>query len=221
MVSDSDLARALRDRLGDDAVVDRETELAPYRTELRGRYRSRSAIAVLPRDTESVAAAVTLCAAHGVGIVPQGGNTGLCGGSVPTGTRREIVLSLGRLNRIRAVDALNDTLTAEAGCVLAEVQRAAEQADRLFALSLAAEGSYRNSGQRCTAVKRILVQEGIAADFTDRLVEKTKEYVCGDPMDEATRVGTVIDEASARSLEAVVQEAVAAGGGGAEQEVDG
>jgi aldehyde dehydrogenase (NAD+) len=84
-------------------------------------------------------------------------------------------------------------------------------ADLELAVTLAAEGSYRNSGQRCTAVKRILVEDGIAEDFTARLVAKTKEYVCGDPMDEATRVGTVIDEAAARSLETVLREAVAAG----------
>src|SRR5207247_6127190 len=69
-----------------------------------------------------------------------------------------------------------------------------DDADLELAVTLAAEGSYRNSGQRCTAVKRILVQEGIAAAFTQRLVEKTREYPCGDPMDPATRVGTVIDE---------------------------
>jgi len=84
-------------------------------------------------------------------------------------------------------------------------------ADLDLAVTLAAEGSYRNSGQRCTAVKRILVEEGIAADFTRRLVEKTREYLCGDPLDESTRVGTVIDEASAANLEAVLREAVAAG----------
>jgi aldehyde dehydrogenase (NAD+) len=84
-------------------------------------------------------------------------------------------------------------------------------ADLELAVTLAAEGSYRNSGQRCTAVKRILVEEQIAAEFTRRLVEKTKEYRCGDPMDENTKVGTVIDEASAIQLEAVVQEAVAGG----------
>lgn len=84
-------------------------------------------------------------------------------------------------------------------------------ADIELAVALAAEGSYRNSGQRCTAVKRILVEDGIATEFTRRLVEKTKEYVCGDPMDEATRVGTVIDEASATYLESVVNEAVVAG----------
>jgi aldehyde dehydrogenase (NAD+) len=84
-------------------------------------------------------------------------------------------------------------------------------ADIELAVTLAAEGSYRNSGQRCTAVKRILVEDRIAPEFTRRLVEKTKEYICGDPMDEATRVGTVIDEASAIYLESVVKEAVAAG----------
>ena len=87
-----------------------------------------------------------------------------------------------------------------------------EDADLDLAVTLAAEGSYRNSGQRCTAVKRILVHRRIAEEFTLRLVEKTREYVCGDPMDEATRVGTVIDEQSAIYLEAVVREAVPAGG---------
>lgn len=86
-----------------------------------------------------------------------------------------------------------------------------DDADLDLAVTLAAEGSFRNSGQRCTAVKRILVQDGIAEEFTRRLVEKTREYVCGDPMDEATRVGTVIDEASAIQLETVVHEALAAG----------
>jgi len=84
-------------------------------------------------------------------------------------------------------------------------------ADLDLAVQLAAEGSFRNSGQRCTAVKRILVQQGIAPEFTRRLAEKAKEYVCGNPTDEATRVGTVIDEASAIYLETVLNEAVAAG----------
>ena len=87
-----------------------------------------------------------------------------------------------------------------------------EDADLDLAVTLAAEGSYRNSGQRCTAVKRILVHRRIAEEFTLRLVEKTREYVCGDPTDEATRVGAVIDEQSAIYLETVVREAVAAGG---------
>lgn len=86
-----------------------------------------------------------------------------------------------------------------------------EDADLDLAVNLAAEGAYRNSGQRCTAVKRILVQEGIADEFTKRFVEKTKEYICGDPADPETRVGTVIDEASAIYLEEVVAKAVAQG----------
>jgi aldehyde dehydrogenase (NAD+) len=86
-----------------------------------------------------------------------------------------------------------------------------DDADLDLAVTLASGGSYRNSGQRCTAVKRILVQSGIAPEFTRRLVEKTREYVCGNPMEESTRVGTVIDEASAMYLESVVKEAEAAG----------
>jgi phosphonoacetaldehyde dehydrogenase len=84
-------------------------------------------------------------------------------------------------------------------------------ADLDLAVTLAAEGSYRNSGQRCTAVKRLLVEERIAADFTSRLVEKTREYRCGDPLDEETKVGTVIDEAAAVNLENAMREAVASG----------
>ncbi|WP_342328887.1 phosphonoacetaldehyde dehydrogenase [Pedobacter sp. FW305-3-2-15-E-R2A2] len=86
-----------------------------------------------------------------------------------------------------------------------------EDADLDLAVGLAAEGAYRNSGQRCTAVKRILVHESIADEFTRRFIEKTKEYICGDPADPETRVGTVIDEASAIYLEKVLAMAVAQG----------
>lgn len=83
-----------------------------------------------------------------------------------------------------------------------------EDADMELAVMLAAEGSFRNSGQRCTAVKRILVQESIAAAFTKKFIEKAKEYTCGDPADPDTRVGTVIDEKAAINLENVVKKAV-------------
>lgn len=86
-----------------------------------------------------------------------------------------------------------------------------EDADLNLAVQLAAEGAYRNSGQRCTAVKRILVHEKIAGEFTSMLVEKTREYLAGDPADERTRVGTVIDERAAVYLETVLGEAVSAG----------
>ena len=96
-----------------------------------------------------------------------------------------------------------------------------DDADLDLGVTLAAEGCYRNSGQRCTAVKRVLVQEGILAAFTERFVAKTAEYTVGDPGDEATRIGTVIDEAAAKVLEERVQAAVAQGarvlaGGGRE-----
>ncbi|WP_298715360.1 aldehyde dehydrogenase family protein, partial [Chitinophaga sp.] len=86
-----------------------------------------------------------------------------------------------------------------------------EDADMDLAVTLAAEGSYRNSGQRCTAVKRILVQESIHDEFVERLIEKTKEYLAGDPHLPETRVGTVIDEPAAKYLEDVVAKAVAQG----------
>ena len=103
-----------------------------------------------PGATAEVSEVVALCAREEVAVVPQGGNTGLVGGSVPTGTRREIVLSLGRMNRIRSLDPLNDTITVDAGCVLAAVQQAAEEAGRLFPLSLAAEGSCQIGGNLST-----------------------------------------------------------------------
>ncbi|MDA7645191.1 aldehyde dehydrogenase family protein [bacterium] len=86
-----------------------------------------------------------------------------------------------------------------------------DDADLDLAVRLAAEGSFRNSGQRCTAVKRILVQEGIRSEFTKRFVEKAKEYVSGDPGSLDTRVGTVIDETAARTLEERVLKSVSDG----------
>jgi FAD/FMN-containing dehydrogenase len=131
-------------------VLTAPEDTRPYFTDWRRQYSAQAECVVRPANTAEVARVVTLCVREGVAVVPQGGNTGLVGGSVPTGTRREVVLSLGRLNRIRNLDALNDTVTVEAGCVLAEVQRAAEQAERLFPLSLAAEGSCQIGGNLST-----------------------------------------------------------------------
>jgi FAD/FMN-containing dehydrogenase len=131
-------------------VLTAPEEAKPYLTDWRKQYAAAAECVVRPASAQEVSQVVALCAREGVAIVPQGGNTGLVGGSVPTGARREVVLSLGRLNRIRALDALNDTMTVEAGCVLAEVQRAAEAAGRLFPLSLAAEGSCQIGGNLST-----------------------------------------------------------------------
>ena len=146
----NDFPGALAAVVGGKYVLAGDSDTAPYVTDWRRQYSGTAVCVVRPASTAEVSGVVRLCAEAGVAIVPQGGNTGLCGGSVPAGTQRQIVLSLSRLNRIRELDALNDTITVEAGCVLAEVQRAAAAADRLFALSLAAEGSCQIGGNLST-----------------------------------------------------------------------
>jgi len=141
---------ALAAIVGAKNVLTASDDTAPYLTDWRKQFSGPAVCVVRPASTAEVSAIVRLCAEAGIAIVPQGGNTGLCGGSVPTGTRPEIVLSLSRMNRIRELDALNNTVTVEAGCVLADVQRAAAQADRLFALSLGAEGSCQIGGNLST-----------------------------------------------------------------------
>jgi FAD/FMN-containing dehydrogenase len=141
---------ALGGIVGERNVLTAEADTAPFRTDWRKQYRGPARAVVRPAATAEVSAVVSLCAAEGVAMVPQGGNTGLCGGAVPTGAAPEVVLSLSRMNRIRELDTRNDTLTAEAGCVLAEVQRAAAGAGRLFPLSLAAEGSCQIGGNLST-----------------------------------------------------------------------
>jgi FAD/FMN-containing dehydrogenase len=140
----------LGDIVGAANVLTDPQDTRPYFTDWRRQYSAVAECVVRPGSTAEVARVVALCAEHDIGVIPQGGNTGLCGGSVPTGARREIVLMLGRMTRIRALDPLNDTITVEAGCVLADVQRAAEEAGRLFPLSLAAEGSCQIGGNLST-----------------------------------------------------------------------
>jgi FAD/FMN-containing dehydrogenase len=134
--------------LGERHVLVAAEEVAPYCTDWRGRYSGAAVCVVLPGSTEEVAAAVSACAAAGVAVVPQGGNTGLCGGATPVGG--EVVVCLRRLNRIRAIDADNNSITVEAGCTLHAVQEAATAAGRLFPLSLAAEGSATLGGNLST-----------------------------------------------------------------------
>jgi FAD/FMN-containing dehydrogenase len=116
----------------------------------RKRYHGRALAVAQPRCTEAVAALVRHCAQAGIPIVPQGGNTGLVGGGTPDDSGGALVLSLARMNRVREIDTANDTMTVEAGCVLAEVQKAAREAGRLFPLSLAAEGSCTIGGNLAT-----------------------------------------------------------------------
>jgi FAD/FMN-containing dehydrogenase len=142
----SEFLQALAAIVGNANVLTGESDMASHLVDWRKQYRGAAECVLRPADTDQVAAAVKLCAREGVAIVPQGGNTGLSGGSVPVGGQREIVLSLARMNRIRQVDPLDDSLVAEAGCILAHVQQAAESAGRYFPVSLAAEGSCQIGG---------------------------------------------------------------------------
>ena len=120
--------------------------LAPHAAEQWGTARGRTPLLLRPATTREVALLLELCHARGVPVVPQGGNTGLVGAGVPDRSGRLVVLSLARLNRIRAVDPLDDTITVEAGCVLETVQNAAAEVNRLFPLALGAQGSCQIGG---------------------------------------------------------------------------
>jgi len=124
--------------------------MAPYLREWRDRYTGRAAAVLRPGSQEEVSAILRLASAHDVAIVPQGGNTGLVGGQIPFEHGAEVVLSLSRLNRILSVDTDNDSMSLEAGVILADAQAAARTAGRLFPLSLAAEGSCQIGGNLAT-----------------------------------------------------------------------
>lgn len=125
-------------------------DLTAYELDWRKRYRGQALAVVRPGSTAEVAAIVRLCNAHGIAIVPQGGNTGLVGASVPDASGTQLLLNMARLNKVRTIDAANLTMTVEAGCVLQSVQEAATDAGLLFPLSLAAEGSCTIGGNLAT-----------------------------------------------------------------------
>jgi FAD/FMN-containing dehydrogenase len=139
MTSD-ELLQTLR-RISGAAQVLCEGDLTAWEQDWRKRLRGKALAVVRPGSTAEVAAIVRACAAAGVSMVPQGGNTGLVGGSTPDNSGRQVVLSLQRMNAVRAIDTANLTITVEAGCILQNLQQAAENAGLLFPLSLAAEGS--------------------------------------------------------------------------------
>ncbi|MBP0444485.1 FAD-binding oxidoreductase [Roseomonas sp. SSH11] len=136
--------------LGRQYVTAPDEDQEPYVVDWRGRYHGRAAAVVKPASTAEVAEVVKLCARHGVALVPQGGNTGMCGAATPDASGRAVVLRLDRLNRIRAVSALANSITVEAGCILQTIQEAAAGVDRLFPLSLGAEGSCQIGGNIAT-----------------------------------------------------------------------
>jgi len=144
------LLQQLKATVGEANVLTGPADTAPYLTDWRKRYTGRAQAVVRPATTDEVAAVVRLCVQARAPIVPQGGNTGLVGGGTPDDTGRAILLSLGRMNRVRSVDPVSNTITVEAGCPLQRVQEAAAAAGRLFPLSLAAEGTATIGGNLST-----------------------------------------------------------------------
>ncbi|MFN8719624.1 MAG: FAD-binding oxidoreductase [Rhodospirillales bacterium] len=140
----------LKTLVGPSGWIEQPEDVAPYCRSWRDDWEGRVPLVVRPASTEELAAVVRLCAETGTPIVPQGGNTGLTGASQPHPDMSEVIVSTSRLKAVRAVDTLNDTITVEAGVVLADIQRIAAEHDRLFPLSLGAEGSCQIGGNLST-----------------------------------------------------------------------
>ncbi|ACL60026.1 FAD-binding oxidoreductase [Methylobacterium nodulans] len=136
-----DLVARLAARLGPGGLLTEESDIAPFAIDWRRLFPGRPACVARPASTAEVADVVRICREAGAALVPQGGNTGLAGGAVPDASGTQVVLSLMRMNAIRAVDPVGLTLTAEAGCVLKAAQDAAADVNRLLPVSFAAEGS--------------------------------------------------------------------------------
>jgi FAD/FMN-containing dehydrogenase len=148
MTTRTDALARIKSIVGERGWVAEGDARTPYLAETRGLFQGETDAVVRPASTEEVAQVVRACVEAGIAMVPQGGNTGLCGGAVAH--QGSVVISLARLNKIRDIDPLTYTMTVEAGCILADLQASAAQHDRLFPLSLAAEGSCQIGGNLAT-----------------------------------------------------------------------
>ena len=142
--------KALEEILAPDEILSDPTDIAPFLVDHRELYHGKALAVVLPRTVEQISRTLRYCNEHRIGVVPHAGNTGYCGGATPDESGQQVVLSLRRLNHIRSVDPLNYSLVAEAGCILAEVQRAADDVERFFPLSLGSEGTCQIGGNLST-----------------------------------------------------------------------
>ncbi len=141
-------------------------ELLPHLTEWRDTYTGKTPLMVSPSSTQQVSEIVQVCADSRTGIVPQGGNTGLCGGAIPDNSGTQILLSMSKMHTIRSLSANDFSMQVDAGCILADVQAAADSADRLFPLSLAAEGSCQIGGNLSTNAGGVnVLRYGTARDL--------------------------------------------------------
>ncbi len=136
--------------LGKNYVLTSESDTTPYLTDWRKRYTGKALAVLLPSNTQEVAAIVKACAKANIAIVPQGGHTGFCGGATPDASGTQVILNLKRMNQVREIDASNQTISMEAGCILQAVQERAAAEGFLFPLSLGAEGSCMIGGNLAT-----------------------------------------------------------------------
>jgi len=156
----------IRDALGAAACLTEPADVEPYLVDFRRLYRGATPLVALPKSTAEVSAVLAICNELRVGVVPHGGNTSYCGGATPRAGHGEIVLALKRMDRIRSVDPANHSLVAEAGCVLAAVQRAAEDHGLLFPLALGSEGSCQIGGNLSTNAGGLsALKYGVARDL--------------------------------------------------------
>ena len=156
----------LNRRLGPDVIQTDPAEIQPWLTDWRGVYKGQAQAVVRPTTTQQVADCLRLCNQHKVAVVPRGGNTGLCGGATPDSAPTNVILSLDRMNKIRSVDTIANTLVADAGCILGNLRRAANEVDRLLPLSLAAEDSSQIGGNVATNAGGVnVVRYGMAREL--------------------------------------------------------
>jgi len=140
----------LKTIVGQNNYIDDVLKMNSYLSDWRNQFKGLSPLILKPTDCNMVSEILALCNKHQISVVPQGGNTGLVGGCIPSNTNTEIIISLEKMNQILDIDSINFTMTLEAGCILSEIQDAALNADRLFPLSLAAEGSCQIGGNLST-----------------------------------------------------------------------
>jgi FAD/FMN-containing dehydrogenase len=163
---DPQFLQRLRAAIEPSSILDAPADIGPYLVDCRHLYHGRAALVLRPGSVAEVSTLLALCNDAGIGVVPHGGNTGYCGGSVPDDSGNQLVVSLARLKTVRAVDPLSYSITVEAGCVLATVQEAAAAAERYFPLSLAAEGSCQIGGNLSTnAGGTAVLRYGMARDL--------------------------------------------------------
>ena len=156
----------LKNTLGSKGWIEDKEIIEPYLLEERGLFRGESSLLLKPKNTEEVSKILKLCNEHNIKVVPQGGRTGLCGGTIPSENGQEIMLSLERMNKIKDLNEANFTITVEAGCILNTIQNIADEKNFLFPLSLASEGSCTIGGNLSTNAGGInVLRYGMARDL--------------------------------------------------------